>query len=75
MLAIDYGADSFKVAYIGPGVPFDVLLNRDSKRKTAGVVTLQGSDRFVGGDAATLVRFHLARKTCRVLNFVRSVCC
>lgn len=54
LLSIDYGTDSFKVSFIGPGSPFDVLMNRDSKRKTASVVTLHGSDRHVGGDAATL---------------------
>lgn len=53
--AIDYGADAFKVALVAPRVPFDVLLNRDSKRKTSSVVTLRGIDeRLVGTDAAAL---------------------
>jgi hypoxia up-regulated 1 len=56
VLAIDYGADSFKASLIKPGVPFDVLLNRDSKRKTSSSITLRGEDRHVGGDSVTLVR-------------------
>ena len=40
---------------MAPRVPFDVLLNRDSKRKTSSVVTLRGTDeRLVGTDAAAL---------------------
>lgn len=56
LLAIDYGSDSFKASYVGPGVPFDVLYNKDSKRKTPSIVTLHGSDVLVGGDASALVR-------------------
>jgi hypoxia up-regulated 1 len=51
LLAIDYGSDSFKAALIGPGQPFDVLYNKDSKRKTPSLVALHESDRLVGGDA------------------------
>lgn len=58
VLSIDYGVDSFKASLIRPGVPFDVLLNRDSKRKTPSSVTLRGEDRHVGGDSVTLVRLH-----------------
>jgi hypoxia up-regulated 1 len=56
LLAIDYGTDGFKVALIKPGVPFDVLINKDSKRKTPSMVTLRGDERSFGGEAANLVR-------------------
>lgn len=39
-----------------PGIPFDVLLNRDSKRKIQSVVSIRNDDRTFGGDAASLVR-------------------
>lgn len=55
LLAIDYGTDGFKAALIKPGVPFDVLINKDSKRKTGSIVTLRGEERSFGGEAANLV--------------------
>lgn len=55
MLAIDYGTDSFKASLVKPGVPFDVLLTREGKRKAPAVVTYRGEERFVGSDAQTLV--------------------
>lgn len=55
LLAIDYGTDGFKASLIKPGVPFDVLINKDSKRKTPSIVTLRGEERSFGGEAANLV--------------------
>lgn len=40
-----------------PGVPFDVLLNKDSKRKINSVVSWKKGDRLFGQDAANIVRF------------------
>ncbi|GAA5827900.1 hypothetical protein JCM11251_007722 [Rhodosporidiobolus azoricus] len=54
LLAIDYGTDSFKASLVKPGIPFDVLLTKEGKRKTPAVVSFRGEDRFVGGDAASL---------------------
>lgn len=39
-----------------PGVPFDVLLNKDSKRKIQSSVAWKRDDRLFGSDAANLVR-------------------
>lgn len=39
-----------------PGVPFDVLLNKDSKRKIQSSVGWKNTDRLFGGDAFNLVR-------------------
>ena len=38
VLAIDYGSEWTKAALLQPGVPFDVLLDRDSKRKFQSAV-------------------------------------
>ncbi|GAA5901408.1 hypothetical protein JCM5296_003002 [Sporobolomyces johnsonii] len=54
LLAVDYGTDSFKASLVKPGVPFDVLLTKEGKRKTPSLVAFRGEDRFVGGDAASL---------------------
>ncbi|KAM0747743.1 actin-like ATPase domain-containing protein [Meredithblackwellia eburnea MCA 4105] len=54
LLAIDYGTDGFKASLVKPGVPFDVLINKDSKRKTPSLVTMRGEDRSFGAEAASL---------------------
>ncbi|PPR02281.1 hypothetical protein CVT24_011619 [Panaeolus cyanescens] len=54
VLAIDYGSDFIKASLMKPGLPFDVLLNKDSKRKIASVVAWKKGDRLFGQDAANL---------------------
>jgi hypoxia up-regulated 1 len=56
VLAIDYGTDWIKASLMKPGVPFDVLLNKDSKRKVQSSVGWKKSDRLFGTDAFNLVR-------------------
>lgn len=55
VLAIDYGADWIKASLMKPGVPFDVLLNKDSKRKIQSTVGWKQNDRLFGSDAAAVV--------------------
>ena len=55
ILAIDYGADFVKASLMKPGQPFDVLLNRDSKRKMQSTVGWKHNDRLFGQDAANIV--------------------
>ncbi|GAA5966979.1 hypothetical protein JCM3765_004420 [Sporobolomyces pararoseus] len=58
LLAIDYGTDSFKASLVKPGVPFDVLLTKEGKRKISSISSIRGKDRFVGPDASNfLTRF------------------
>ncbi|KAI7947975.1 hypothetical protein MJO28_009883 [Puccinia striiformis f. sp. tritici] len=54
ILAIDYGTQFMKLSLVQPGVPFDVLLNHDSKRKTQAVVSVRGDDKLIGDDAAAM---------------------
>lgn len=56
LLAIDYGTDSFKASVVKPGIPFDVLLTKEGKRKAPSIVTFRGDERLVAGDAQSLVR-------------------
>ena len=55
ILAIDYGTEFIKASVIKPGVPFDVLLNKDSKRKVHSSVAWKGEDRLFGSDAYNIV--------------------
>ncbi|PCH43121.1 actin-like ATPase domain-containing protein [Wolfiporia cocos MD-104 SS10] len=60
VLAIDYGADWIKASLMKPGVPFDVLLNKDSKRKIQSSIGWKQADRLFGTDAASIAgRFPL----------------
>ncbi|KAF9221713.1 actin-like ATPase domain-containing protein [Gyrodon lividus] len=54
VLAIDYGSDWIKASLVKPGLPFDVLLNKDSKRKIQSSVAWKRDDRLFGADAANL---------------------
>jgi hypothetical protein len=55
VLGIDYGTDWYKVGLVKPGVPLDLVLNKDSKRKTEAVVTIRDGIRQFGIDGASLV--------------------
>ncbi|TFY74492.1 hypothetical protein EWM64_g9520, partial [Hericium alpestre] len=54
VLAIDYGADYIKASVMKPGLPFDVLLNKDSKRKIQSAVAWKNGERLIGQDAFNL---------------------
>ena len=56
VLAIDYGTDFITASLMKPGVPFDVLLNKDSKRKISSTVAWKKGDRLFGQDAFNTVR-------------------
>ncbi|KAJ6478603.1 Hsp70 protein-domain-containing protein [Mycena vitilis] len=54
VLAIDYGTDWIKASVMSPGIPFDVLLNKDSKRKIQASVGWKKTDRLFSTDGANL---------------------
>ncbi|KAF9649521.1 HSP70-domain-containing protein [Thelephora ganbajun] len=54
LLAIDYGSEWIKASLMKPGVPFDVLLNKDSKRKIQSSIGWKNDDRLFGSDAYNL---------------------
>ncbi|KAJ8594705.1 hypothetical protein M405DRAFT_729326, partial [Rhizopogon salebrosus TDB-379] len=56
VLAVDYGSDWIKVSFMNPGVHFDVLLNKDSKRKIQSCVAWKKDERLFGSDATNIVR-------------------
>jgi hypoxia up-regulated 1 len=55
VMGIDFGTDWFKVAVVKPGIPLEVVLNKESKRKTETVVTIRNGIRYFGSDAVSLV--------------------
>lgn len=64
MLGVDLGTEYIKAALVKPGIPLEIVLTKDSKRKEASAVTFKPSksgpqsgsfpERFYGGDALAL---------------------
>ena len=55
VMGIDFGTDWFKVAVVKPGIPLEVVLNRESKRKTETLVVIKDGVRYFGTEAAASV--------------------
>ena len=61
VVSIDYGTEWIKAALVKPGMPFDVVLGRDSKRKVQASVAFKGAaaqdgnfakqEQVIGSDA------------------------
>ena len=67
VLAIDYGAEFTKLSLVKPGVPLDVVLDRDSKRKIQSVVGWKREDRVFGQEGKMAVRLNakkFAQRSC-----------
>ncbi|KAK0522505.1 lumenal Hsp70 protein [Tilletia horrida] len=55
VVGIDFGTAWVKASLMKPGLPFDVVLGKDSKRKIQAAVAWKGEDdRLFGTDAANL---------------------
>jgi len=51
VMSVDLGSEWFKVAVVSPGVPMEIALNPESKRKTAVAVSIKDGERKFGSDA------------------------
>lgn len=71
VMAIDYGTDWFKVALVKPGIPFDIVLNAESKRKTQSAINIRGDNRAFGSEALSLVRIRLLFSISILFFFLR----
>ncbi|XP_006821428.1 hypoxia up-regulated protein 1-like [Saccoglossus kowalevskii] len=54
VMSIDLGSDCYKMALVKPGVPMEIILNKESRRKTAVVVSLRDDERVFGDDALAI---------------------
>lgn len=58
VMSIDIGSEWFKVAIVSPGVPMEIALNKESKRKTPVAIAFRNDERTFGEDAQVVgVRF------------------
>lgn len=55
ILAIDYGTEWTKAALVKPGIPLEIVLTKDTKRKEQSVIAFKGEERLYGQDAANMV--------------------
>ena len=51
VIGIDFGQEWFKVSIVKPGIPLDIVLNKETKRKTNSIVALKNNKRLFGNDA------------------------
>lgn len=58
VMSVDLGSESMKIGIVSPGVPMEIVLNKESKRKTPAVVSFRDNVRTFGEDAQTIgIRF------------------
>ncbi|XP_070160933.1 hypoxia up-regulated protein 1 isoform X1 [Polyergus mexicanus] len=58
VMSIDLGSEWMKVAIVSPGVPMEIALNKESKRKTPVAIAFRDGERSFGEDAQVVgVRF------------------
>lgn len=51
VMSVDVGSEWMKIAVVSPGVPMEIALNPESKRKTNMVVAIKDGERKFGSDA------------------------
>lgn len=58
VISVDLGSEWMKIGIVSPGVPMEIVLNKESKRKTPAVVAIRDGVRTFGEDAVNVgVRF------------------
>ncbi|KAJ8934580.1 hypothetical protein NQ314_013270 [Rhamnusium bicolor] len=58
VMSVDLGSEWMKIGIVSPGVPMEIALNKESKRKTPAVISFRDNARLFGEDAQTVgVRF------------------
>ncbi|XP_068096962.1 hypoxia up-regulated protein 1 isoform X2 [Hyperolius riggenbachi] len=51
VMSVDLGSEWMKIAIVKPGVPMEIVLNKESRRKTPLAVTLKENERLFGDSA------------------------
>lgn len=54
VMSVDLGSEWMKVGVVSPGVPMEIALNRESKRKTPATLAFRDGVRTFGEDALTV---------------------
>jgi len=51
VMSVDLGSEWLKIAIVKPGVPMEIALNKESRRKTPFVVSINGNERLFSDPA------------------------
>ncbi|KAJ7333152.1 Hypoxia up-regulated protein 1, partial [Desmophyllum pertusum] len=54
VMSVDLGSQFMKVAIVKPGVPMEIVLNTESRRKTPVAVSLKDNERLFSDGALTM---------------------
>ncbi|VDM74750.1 unnamed protein product [Strongylus vulgaris] len=53
-MSIDLGSEFIKIAIVKPGVPMEIVLNKESRRKTPNILVIRNNERFFAEAAAAI---------------------
>uniref|UniRef100_A0A914CYA3 Hypoxia up-regulated protein 1 n=1 Tax=Acrobeloides nanus TaxID=290746 RepID=A0A914CYA3_9BILA len=53
-MSVDLGSQFLKIGLVKPGVPMEIVLNKESHRKTPNIVAIRHGERFFSDSAAQL---------------------
>ncbi|KAL7636636.1 UNVERIFIED_CONTAM: hypothetical protein RMT77_013413 [Armadillidium vulgare] len=51
IMSVDFGSEWLKIAVVAPGIPMEIALNHESKRKTPAAISFRNGERSFGEDA------------------------
>lgn len=51
VMSVDLGSEFLKIAIVKPGVPMEIALNKESRRKSPFIVSMKGNERDFGDQA------------------------
>uniref|UniRef100_UPI00398E5734 hypoxia up-regulated protein 1 isoform X2 n=1 Tax=Pristiophorus japonicus TaxID=55135 RepID=UPI00398E5734 len=54
VMSVDLGSEWLKIAIVKPGVPMEIVLNKESRRKTPVAVCLKENERLFGDSAVAM---------------------
>ncbi|KAF5302060.1 hypothetical protein FQA39_LY19069 [Lamprigera yunnana] len=58
VMSVDFGSEWMKIGIVSPGVPMEIVLNKESKRKTPAIISFKDNVRNFGEEAQTVgIRF------------------
>lgn len=66
VMSVDFGSEFMKIAIVKPGVPMEIVINKESRRKTPTIVTIKDEERLFG-DASLSAGIRSPKSTYRYL--------
>lgn len=58
VMSVDFGSEFMKIAIVKPGVPMEIALNKESRRKTPVVVSIKDGERLFSDPAMNVALKH-----------------